>query len=216
MARPLEESPFRLLVEGSDDLNSVIHLMARHGFDWDDESTVRPFISPGGGITGLLNAFSVALRGTYQRIGVVLDANLSLPDRWAQIRNRARRAGVDLPGSPLPEGTIVPGRRPESRIGIWLMPDNSSPGALENFLGKLVPADDPRWAYADEVVVEARRRGARCQEKDHTKSVLHTWLAWQQEPGLPFGIALKAEIFEKDSEEARRFVAWFRSLFVDS
>jgi len=123
---------------------------------------------------------------------------------------------VSLPESPEPEGTIVPGRSPQSRIGIWLMPDNSSAGALEDFLSELVPADDPTRGYADEAVVEARRRGARCQPKDHAKSYLHTWLAWQEEPGLPFGTALKAEIFAKESANARRFVAWFNRLFVEA
>jgi hypothetical protein len=203
----LPESPYRLLVEGPDDLHSVIHLMARSGFNWDDESTVRPFVSPEGGVPKLLRSVPVALKGNYKRVGVILDANSSLVDRWAQIRNLAVRADVVLPESPQPEGTIVDGRQPGSRVGIWLMPDNSSPGALENFLSQLVPAEHPVWVYADEATVEARQRGARCLEKDHVKSVLHTWLAWQEEPGLPFGTALKAGIFEADSENARRFVA---------
>ncbi len=216
MPRPSEESPYRLLVEGSDDQHSVIHLMARHGFDWDAESFERPYISPEGGVERLLRAVPVALKGTYRRIGVILDANSDLEGRWGQLRNLAGKVEVSLPESPEPEGTIVPGRGPQSRIGIWLMPDNSSAGALENFLSELVPADDPTRGYADESVVEARRRGARCQPKDHAKSFLHTWLAWQEEPGLPFGTALKAEIFAKESANARRFVAWFNRLFVEA
>ena len=96
------------------------------------------------------------------------------------------------------------------------MPDNSSPGTLENFLSGLVPVEHPVWAYAGEATAEARQRGAGCQEKDHLKSLLHTWLAWQKEPGLPFGVAIKAEFFEKESAAARRFVAWFNRLFVES
>lgn len=94
------------------------------------------------------------------------------------------------------------------------MPDNSAPGTLEDFLDKLVPAGDPIRTYADEAVTEARQRGARCQERNHIKSALHTWLAWQEEPGLPFGTAMRAEYFEKDSEAAHRFVTWFRRLFT--
>jgi len=50
---------------------------------------------------------------------------------------------------------------------------------------------------------------------DRGKSTLHTWLAWQETPGLPFGTALRAEFFRHDTEDALRFVAWFRRLFVD-
>ncbi|MEO6192654.1 MAG: DUF3226 domain-containing protein [Thermoanaerobaculia bacterium] len=213
---PLPESPYLLLVEGPDDKHSVIHLMARHEFDWDDESTPRPFVSPQGGIEKLLGSVSVALKGTYERLGIILDANSSLVDRWAQIRDRASRIGLALPESPAPEGTVVKGRQPGSRVGVWLMPDNSSPGTLESFLSALAPAEHPLWIYAGQATREARQHGAQSLEKDHLKSVLHTWLAWQEEPGLPFGTALKAGIFETDREGALRFVAWFRNLFVEA
>ena len=95
------------------------------------------------------------------------------------------------------------------------MPDNSSPGILEDFLSRLVPREDTIWDHAGEVVAEARRFGARCREVDHLKSSLHTWLAWQEDPGLPFGTALRAQVFRHDSEDALRFVAWFRRLFVE-
>jgi len=213
---PPEDSPYQLLVEGSDDLNTIIHLMKRHEFDWDDETSIRPFLSARGGINGLLKDIPAFLRSAaYQRIGVVLDANSDLTARWTQVRDRAQEAGANLPDLPLPQGTTVSGRVADSRFGVWIMPDNQSLGALENFLGKLMPDADPIQVYAGEAVNEARRRGAKCQPKDHIKSVLHTWLAWQAKPGLPFGTALQAEIFEKDSDVALRFVAWFRNLFAD-
>jgi hypothetical protein len=213
MAQPSEESPYRLLVEGLDDHHSVIHLVRRHDFDWDDETKVRPFIHNTGGIDKLLDEIPVTLKGTYERIGIVLDANSDPTTRWNQIRDRVKRAGVDLGESAEPNGTIVEG--PGSRIGVWLMPDNSSPGSLESFLGRLAPRTQPIWTYADGVTAEARRQGAPCREQDHAKSVLYTWLAWQEKPGLPFGTALKAGLFETDHEDALRFVAWFRRLFVD-
>ncbi len=212
MARPSEESAYRLLVEGSDDKYSIINLVARHGFDWEDETRVRPYVSDEGGIDGLLRAIPITLKGPYKRIGIVLDANSDVRARWAQLKERVRKADLELPESPQKDGTVIA----ESRIGIWLMPDNGSPGALEDFLHKLVSAGDQIRAYADEVVSEARQRGARCQEKDHLKSVLHTWLAWQEKPGLPFGTAIEAEYFGKESGDAHRFVAWFRRLFVET
>jgi hypothetical protein len=69
MAPPPKASPYQLMVEGPDDQYSVIHLMARHGFDWDDESRARPRVSPSGGVEQLLRAVPVAFKGTYERIG---------------------------------------------------------------------------------------------------------------------------------------------------
>jgi hypothetical protein len=217
MAPPSEKSPYRLLVEGPDDHHSVIHLLKRHGFDWDDEAAVRPYISDENGVDKLLRALGSTLKSQlHTRIGVVLDANSDLSGRWTQIRDRAWKAiGLDLPASPDPSGTIIPGRQPGSRVGFWLMPDNESPGALEQFLGRLVRPEHPIWAYADEATTEARRRGAPCVEKDHAKSILYAWLAWQEEPGRPFGIALKSGLFDTDGEGALRFVAWFNRLFVE-
>lgn len=211
----LEESPYRLLVEGLDDQHSVLHLMARHGFDWNDSSVPRPYILSTGSIDRLLESLAVSLK-SFNRVGVLVDADTSPLQRWAQLRDRAMRAGIKIPEAPAPEGTIVPGPLPGSRIGFWLMPDNLNSGTLEVFLGKLVPEADPTWSWAEEAVREARNRGARCKETDHPKSWLHTWLAWQERPGIPFGIALQAQVFRHDTEDALRFVAWFKRLFVDA
>jgi hypothetical protein len=210
---PSSKSPCRLLVEGADDKNTIIHLLKRHDFNWDED---RIFIQEAGGITQLLDDLPVLLKGPFDRIGIMADADESLPNSWARLRDRAARAELDIPKTPVDKGTILPGFRPGSQIGIWLMPDNSSPGSLENFLEKLVPEDDPTWPWADEAARVARRRGARFKEIDHPKSRLHTWLAWQERPGIPFGIALQAQVFRHDTEDALRFVAWFKRLFVDA
>jgi hypothetical protein len=214
--QPLPESPYRLIVEGPDDKHSVIHLMARHGYNWDDEGTIRPYVNPEGGVSRLLEAIPVAIKGNYKRIGIILDANSNPLGRWAQVRDRARREGLEVPDSLQAEGVVISGRTPDSKFGVWLMPDNLSPGFLEHLLVELVPQGDLVWGYADEAVREARRLGARCSEQDHIKSRLRTWLAWQEEPGLLFGTALKARLLEHDSENARRFLKWFRKLFVEA
>lgn len=212
---PSESSPYQLIVEGRDDLHSVVHLLRRHGFDWEDPRTERPYIASRDGIEEVLRIIPVAAKGSYERLGVVLDADSAVADRWHQIRERLRQAGLDAPTVPDPAGTVVGGLRPGSRVGIWLMPDNTSPGRLEDFLARLVPPDDRCWDYADEVTSEARRRGASCKQGDHVKSVIHTWLAWQETPGLPFGVALRAQVFRHDGEDAIKFVRWFRRLFVE-
>ncbi|WP_371258171.1 DUF3226 domain-containing protein [Thiohalocapsa sp. ML1] len=43
----------------------------------------------------------------------------------------------------------------------------------------------------------------------------HTWLAWQRQPGQPFGTAIKMATLRHDSALGRRFVAWMRTLFED-
>lgn len=209
-----KKSVYQLFVEGVDDENSVLHLLMRHGYDWDNAQITRPYVRRLGNDQEILESLPPTLKAShYRRLGVLMDTDASLSSRWAQIRDRALEADLVLPAQPEPEGTIVPGLWPESRVGFWLMPNNSAPGNLENFLSGLVPESDPTWNYAGEAVSEAHNRGARW--KDRGKSTLHTWLAWQETPGLPYGTALKAEFFRHDTEDARRFVAWFRRLFID-
>ena len=100
------------------------------------------------------------------------------------------------------------------RLGVWLMPDNQNPGKLEDFLALLVPPRDPCWAWAGESTTQARQLGAGFSEPDFIKAHIHTWLAWQAEPALPFGTAIRAATFAHDAEAARRFVAWMERLFT--
>ena len=69
--------------------------------------------------------------------------------------------------------------------------------------------------YARESTENARAHGARYPEAvgGTTKAVLHTWLAWQKEPGLPYGTAIRARYFRHDSPVAECFVKWFCWVF---
>lgn len=211
--RPDAKSPYRLLVEGIDDRASIIHLLARHGYDWDDEATPRPFVDVAQGVEALLAALPTALK-RYPRVGVVLDADVDPAGRWASLRERAARVGVALPPAPLPGGVVVPSTGAGWKCGAWMMPDNALRGALEDFLALLVPPEDACWDHAAAATREACARGAPLAEKDHLKGALHAWLAWREVPGQPFGTAITARAFRHDAPEALRFVAWFRELFA--
>ena len=93
------------------------------------------------------------------------------------------------------------------------MPDNQRDGTLENFLRSLVEDDDPLFPYAEESAKHAKELGAVFSANDTDKAVLHTWLAWQEEPGLPYGTAMRARFFRDDSPAAQAFVTWFRAVF---
>ena len=61
--------------------------------------------------------------------------------------------------------------------------------------------------------VEPRNFGARFGSTATRKAILHTWLAWQKEPGRPYGVAIKARYFGATSAAADQFVAWFERVF---
>jgi hypothetical protein len=216
---PSKNGPYQLMVEGQDDSIVIRHLLMRRGYDWDKTPESKPFVHPLGGIEKLLAALPLALRNRdTRRLGVIVDADLDMAARWQAIRRLVKEEGVKLPEEPVASGTIVDAQFPGAKLGIWLMPDNRSAGMLEHFVAKLIPGGDARWGYADEAATEARRRygDAGCPAKDHPKSRLHTWLAWQRAPGLPLGTALNARILGHDSPDAQAFQGWFDELFPAS
>jgi hypothetical protein len=45
------------------------------------------------------------------------------------------------------------------------------------------------------------------------KAQLHTWLAWQDEPGTQLGLAVKRRYLQGDAPLAADFVHWLKRLF---
>jgi hypothetical protein len=211
--RPSENSPHRLIVEGKDDQWTVIHLLERKGLSFDlNLHPEMPYVQDIGGVEELFKSITAAAK-THLRLGVVLDADLTPQDRWTALRDRFAQAKVKLPDQPSSHGTIVSGMTSDRRVGIWLMPNNILPGILEDFLVKLIPVNDPCWQHAQDATQKAMQLGAPL--KDIRKGTIHSWLAWQEPSGMPFGTALTACVLEENSPEANAFMDWFKRLFFE-
>ena len=215
MSPPSLKSPYRLMVEGADDKWTIINLLTRHGYDWEDVKRTRPYVEEMGGIDRLLNktVLSTALK-TYDRLALVFDADLPPTNRWHQVCDLLGSLGLSMPAQPASEGTIIQSLRPSSRLGVWMMPDNSQPGRLEEFIEKLIPPGHSVWPHAQSATVRALELGAPLRPMDHIKGALYSWLSWQETPGMPFGTALASHVLRQDSPEALLFVKWFQQCFM--
>ncbi|MCP5113398.1 MAG: hypothetical protein GY953_21400 [bacterium] len=196
--------PYVILVEGADDKHVVRHLLDHHGLDGFD-------IRDRGGIDNLLETLHVELKASdLRQLGIIVDADESLVSRWQSIRDRLTRSGYEnVPKSPDPSGTIVsqPGR---PTVGIWLMPNNSVAGILEDFVAALVPDGDQMWSRAEDCVDSVQPLLAASA----AKAKIHTWLAWQEEPGVRMGSAINQKYLNPEAERADEFVAWLRLLLA--
>ena len=173
-----------------------------------------PTIVDLGGKPDLLEGVETAVSvSNNQSIGFVLDANSSIQDAWKAISSRLHRVGVATPDAIPREGFVGEAEQYRARVGVWITPDNRSEGNLEHFLRDLVEESDPSFPYARESTIHAKELGARFADNDADKAVLHTWLAWQQVPGLPYGTAMRGRFFRDDSPAAQAFVTWFREVF---
>jgi hypothetical protein len=208
-----DKAPHQLLVEGTHDKYVVIHLMERHGLRWEPK-TPAPYVRECKSYQKLLSELPGIIKGqAYTKIGVMLDADTDVEKRWTEIQ---KSVGVtfDIGSQPEPGGLIrLNSKSQNQKLGIWLMPDNSLAGALEGFVRKLVPSQDPTWEHAEASVATAQCLGARFDEKDRLKATLHTWLAWRKEPGVPYGRAISSKYLEHDTPEALQFIGWFCRLY---
>jgi hypothetical protein len=119
-----------------------------------------------------------------------------------------------IPSIPNPEGWIS-AEAELRRVGIWLMPNNQLPGMLEDFVWALLPADDRLRAKAETIVAEIEREALHLYPiAQHAKALIHTWLAWQEIPGQPMGLAITRQVLQHDTPTALAFVSWLRRFFA--
>jgi len=214
MPASLERSA--LHVEGRDDAHTIIHLLIRNGIDYDSEPWPPEFpkVIKIEGIKSMLAGMEIAVQTSGGRvIGFVLDADAPLTARWDAVRQRLAAVGVATPDTPPPDGFVGHSARFGARVGVWLMPDNQHEGKLEHFLQTLIAENDRLIGHATQTTQRARELGAIFPQPDELKAIIHAWLAWQKEPGLPYGTAIRAKYFRHDSPVAAAFVAWFKRLY---
>lgn len=203
--------PRVLWVEGKDDSAVVQSLCEKHRVPEVFQVVDKQ------GVEELLRGYSVELRARdVERFGIVLDANGDVAARWASIRNTLQDNGyARVPESPGPNGLVLSAHGRLPRFGAWLMPDNTSPGMLEDFAAALVPPDDDLWGYVAEVIDGIPETRRRFTANERSKAHVHTWLAWQKGPGSPMGQAIGKGDLDGHAPQAERFVAWLRRLMID-
>ena len=219
MAGALSARP-ELHVEGRDDQHSLVALLKRHGIAYADpferSPPDLPEFKPAGSLEKLLKGMVTTIKASTGRaVGFLLDADAPLIDRWRAVRHWLEATGViGLPETPPAEGFIGISSRFTTRVGVWLMPDNQRDGKLEDFLRDLIDEHDRLIGHAESSTDAAKDLGSLFSDPDRIKAIIHTWLAWQVEPGKRFGIAMNAGWFRHDTETAQRFVRWFKTLYA--
>lgn len=232
MRKPTQPSKNLIITEGKND-KYVFHHLLSHYHIAEGIIDFKEY----DGIEKMLRALPVQLRESgLERLGVVVDADDELTARWAALKHILINAGyLNLPDKPLPEGTIINEDDPTGiltedcdemitengaaivqeglpTVGIWIMPDNKLPGMLEDFVSFLVPQDDPLWKKAQGCLAEIPE-GQRKFKTHLAKAHIHTWLAWQEEPGTPLGSAITKRYLDAGAEHAQRLMDWVKRLF---
>lgn len=211
-----------LIVEGNDaivlsKLCEIHHLPPPTGYS-DKKTFETKFVKPAGGFEKALVVLKDRLDElAFSNIGLIIDANdKGATGRWASVKSilSAHFSAETLNAlAPKPEGIIVQ-ETGLPTVGIWIMPDNEAVGYLEHFVAAMIPVGDEVWEYANGAVNELEKeKYCRFKPVKKQKALLHTWLAWQEEPGKPFGTALESGYFDAHTSAVQPFLDWMKNTF---
>jgi len=234
----------RLLVEGKNDAHVLFSLFDRHGIPFG--SPTKPSKQTGSiSIQQIFTntdseddinpvdffAQQLKLMPELGCLGIILDADFNLEGKWMALRNRLLQFGFSeaaIEKSEIDKRLISTGAIIQDHdlptVGVWLMPDNCLEGELEHFLEFLITQkkDNPLWSLVVETLEKIPEENTfpdyskRFKEQDRRKALIHTWLAWQEEPGKPLGQALTARYFDAEAPHALIFINWVRQLFLSN
>lgn len=202
-----------LLVEGNDDFHLISNLCdvfnINESFDIKDSK----------GIDQLLQGLPIRLKGSglVKTIGIVVDADANTNSRWQQIKDIIIKSNLydDIPNNcPINGAIIEPKNSDDIKIGIWIMPDNNENGMLEDFVAFLIPQNDDIIHIVDSTLenIETLEKN-KYKLCHHSKARIHTWLAWQEDPGIPMGLAIKKKYLTTTPPICQNFVDWLNRLF---
>lgn len=221
----MNQRPYRVLLsEGQEDLRVIPELVEANDILWEEypgnknRYTVNIEVLDGKQrltpkkLQNLLGADA-----GLTALGLILDADESTTNTWQSIRDKCLQVRslkhIDFPPMIPPEGFISQVEE-SKKFGIWIMPDNQSPGMLETFLAYLVPDHQSElWLYAQEAAHRAKEYDETFIESHTDKANIYTWLAWQEPPGRQLHDAIKQKIFNPKHPKSKVFMDWFRRLY---
>ena len=199
-----DSRPRLLIVEGKNDEHVINHIRSHCASDLDFR------IENKGNIDQLIKAIGPEIKAPdRQALGILVDANGDPEARFQAICYRITEAGRERPTS---YGQILQG---PPRIGVWMMPDNTSPGELENFIEQLIPDGDPIWPLARKYIDNIPKIDRPFKSGKVLRAQIHAWLATRKQP-RPMGQALTTGDLDVNQPLAQEFVGWLTQLFDPS
>jgi hypothetical protein len=198
----------KLLVEGNDDKHVILALCEK--FDIPEVFDV----SECNGFENLLIELPVRLKQSdIETIGIIVDADSDIKLRWEQLKDLLYKHGLNVHEDLTKAGLII---KDDSKItiGVWIMPNNNLNGMLEDFMTFLVPNDDKLMPIVKENLYQIENKNLnKYKPIHHSKAVIHSWLANQENPGTPLGQSITKKYLSTDEETCLSLVNWINRLF---
>jgi hypothetical protein len=200
-----------LLVEGIDDEHTMYGLFKKYNIP--DVFSVENCK----GIDKLLKGINTRLKiENIEKLGIVIDADQDIAARWSSLKTIFAKSNFTLPNELPSDGLTL--EQNDVKIGVWIMPDNNVNGMLEDFTKFLIPDNDNLLPIVEMTLnnIEADNLNKYNKYLHKSKALIHTWLAWQEDPGTPQGLAITKKYLTTENKElSDRFIGWIKRLFVE-
>jgi len=202
-----EKYPKKLLVEGNDDQRVIWALCEKYKIQETFD------VIDCGGIDQLIENLPVHFkRADVHTIGVIIDADVDINFRWNALKVVLSKIGFTVPEAFPETGLIL--QNNDKKAGVWIMPDNNNNGMLEDFITFLVPEEDQLLPVVDTTLNEIEVQQLNKYSAIHkSKARIHTWLAWQEEPGTPLGLSIAKRYLSTDMAICKNLIIWLKRLF---
>lgn len=137
-------------------------------------------------------------------LAIVLDAETEAGATFQSVRDALTSAGLPAPDAP---GEMLEG---PLRVGVFLVPDNQSPGKIEALCLRSVE-DDPAWNCLDGFFNCVRERGGELPA-NMDKARAQAFLSTRPEPNLPVGLAALEGYWRFESAAFGPLITFLRQL----
>jgi hypothetical protein len=160
--------------------------------------------------------------GQIRRLGIVVDADhlangLGHDEAYSVATEKLAEYGYAIPRA-------YPSGRPKyvfdhpdglPRVGVWIMPDNSSDGMLEDFVAEAdkSAADQAQLFINAQKAVRALAPPRFDPTRHLNRASTYTWLAWQSVPGKQIASVIGDGLIRLDVGSPSRLLDWLGSVF---
>lgn len=202
----MRKSKKKLLVEGVDDQHVIWALCQKYHIPETFE------VIDCKGINNLEAQIPLRFKESgVDTVGVIIDADTNLNVRWESIKRILTGQGFFIP-EVIPTAGLIVTDADNRKAGVWIMPDNNS--NLEDFISFLVPDGDPLLPIAHSTLdlIESKNLN-RYSGLHRSKAVIHSWLAWQENPGVPMGLSITKRYLSTDMPICSDSLKWLTELF---
>lgn len=206
-----------LITEGKDDLHVITSLCEI--LDIPEEFKIRD----GEGFENILKFLPILFNfGNFDgindinRLGIVIDADTNIESRWTSISGIFCNSNYKLPPYPDTYGAVTSNTKNIIPIvGIWIMPDNTGNGMIEDFFKYFIPADDLLLPHINSSIDQLNSEPFSYIPQPRSKAEIRTWLAWQKKSESRMGYALreKKRNFNFNNDISGKFIIWLQRLF---